>query len=163
VKLTRAQLFGLLGAAALGMLLYFLVLKPPPPTEELIRQKVVKMVASAQAKKLGGVMEELSPRFRTRDGMNRDEVRGFLAGQLLRGAWVRIFTVDLEVQVKSSTSATFSGKFIFGRSDAKTLKDLAKDSVMSSYQINASVEREADGEWRFVSADYQEVDPLQFL
>jgi len=163
VRLTRAHLIGLGVLLGLAVLAYVLFLKPPPPPEELIRQKVVKMVAAAQEKKLGGVLEEISPRFRTSDGMNKDELRGFLAGQLFRGTWVRIFTVDLDVQVKSATSAEFTGKFIFGRSDAKVLKDLAKDSVLSSYQITATAELEPDGEWRFVSARYQEIDPTQFL
>lgn len=162
MKLTRGQLvWGAVALAALA-LGYVLLLKPPPPADELIRQKVVRMVRAAEAKQLGEVMEQISPRFRTRDGMSRDELKGFLAGQLFRGTWVRIFLVDMDVRVTSATTAEFSGKFIFGRSNAKQLKDLAKDSVMSAYQIDAQVERESDGEWRFVEASYREIDASQF-
>ncbi len=163
MKLTRNHLFWVavvLGGAALA---YVLLLKPPPPPETLIRQKVVQMVRSAERKELGDVIEQISPSFRTSDGLNRDELRGFLAGQLFRGQWVRIFLVEMDVQVKSATSAELSAKFIFGRSDAKELKDLAKESVMSSYQIDARAERESDGEWRFVWASYQPIDASQFL
>jgi hypothetical protein len=163
VKLTRTHLFWaamVLGGAALA---YLLLLKPPPPPETLIRQKVVQMVRSAERKELGDMMEQISPAFRTADGLTRDELRGFLAGQLFRGQWVRIFLVDMEAQVKSPTTVELDAKFIFGRSDAKELKDLAKDSVMSSYQIQARAERESDGEWRFVWATYKPIDASQFL
>ena len=57
----------------------------------------------------------------------------------------------------------FTGKFIFARSEAKELKDLAKDSVMDAQQIDAKLEKEADGEWRFVTASHASVDPTSLF
>ena len=51
----------------------------------------------------------------------------------------------------------------FGRSQAKTLKDLARESVIAAYEITATVELEPDGEWRFVSATWQPADPASLL
>lgn len=163
MKLSRSQIVWALAVLAAVALVYVLLLKPPPPPEEKIRQEVVRMVRAAEQKKLGDVMEPISLRFRSSDGLTRDELRGFLAGQLLRGQWVRIFLVDLDVRVTSPDTAEMTGKFIFGRSDAKTLKDLAKESVMSSYQIDAQLEREPDDEWRVVKASYKAIDASQFF
>ena len=113
--------------------------------------------SAAEQKDLGAVMEEISDRFRGDQGLSKQELKGVLAGQLLRGAWVRIFTTDLEVKLRSPSTADFSGKFIFGRSAAKELKDLARDSELSRYQIDATLEKERDGEWRFVTAQYRQI------
>lgn len=85
-----------------------------------------------------------------------------MAGQPLRGDWVRVMTANVDVTVTSPTTADFRGIYLFGRSRAKTLKDLAKESTVSAYEITAAVELEPD-EWRFVSASWQQADPPSLL
>ncbi|HME91697.1 MAG TPA: hypothetical protein VKE49_09750 [Myxococcaceae bacterium] len=130
--------------------------------EELIRQKAVKMARAAEQKDLSYIMDQVSERFVSAEGWRKSELRGVLAGQLLRGNWLRVFPADLKVAVNSSTSATFSGKFIFGRSTATNLKDLVRDSAMSSYAIDAKLEKEGE-DWKFVSASHREINPSEFL
>lgn len=130
--------------------------------EELIRRKVVKMARAAEEKDLGYIMDQVSDRFTSAEGWNKSELKAVLAGQLLRGNWVRVFPADIKVSVTSSSTASFSGKFIFGRSTATTLKDLAKESGISSYAIQAKLEREAE-EWKIVSAAHREISPSEFL
>lgn len=143
-----------------GVLAYLLVFKRTPPAEELIRQKAVQMAYAAERKDVGFIVDQLSMRFRTEEGgLDRDAIRGLLLREVMRGQWLRVFTADLDVKVLTPTSAEFSGKFIFGRSEAKLLKDLAKESVLSAYRIDGVLEREEDGEWRFVSARYRQLDP----
>jgi ketosteroid isomerase-like protein len=145
-------------ALAAGGLTYWLLSRSGPSPEELIRQKAEQMADAAEKKDLGFIMDQVSRDFRTEDGVGRDEVKGILAGQFLRGQWVRVFTSDIEVTMTSADSADFKGSYIFGRSDAKLLKDLAKESVMGSYEITAKVVKEADGEWRFISARWRQVE-----
>jgi len=64
--------------------------------------------------------------------------------------------------VTSPSTASFSGKFIFGRSNAATLKELAKESELSSYAIEAKLEKERD-DWKFLSAKHRPIDPAEFL
>lgn len=130
--------------------------------EELIRHKVVKMARAAEEKDLGYIMDQVSDRFTSAEGWHKADLRAVLAGQVLRGNWLRVFPADLKIFVTSSTTATFSGKFIFGRSTATNLKDLARESGMSSYAIDAKLEKEGD-EWRFVSASHREISPSEFL
>jgi hypothetical protein len=160
---TRGRLLAAAVAVAAGGLVWALVARREVPAEELIRRKAVAMADAAERKDVGLVMKQLSERFRTEDGMSRDEVRGYLAAEILRGEWVRVFTANLEVTVTSASTADFRGVYIFGRSQAKLLKDLARESVIGSYEITARVEKEGDGEWRFVSASWREADPSAFF
>lgn len=155
----RGRLLAVAGALAAGALAYVLLSPSTASPEELIRQKAVQMAAAAEKKDLGFIMEQVSRDFRTEEGVSRDEVKGVLAGQLFRGQWVRVFTSDIEVSMTSAQSADFKGSYIFARSEAKVLKDLAKESVIGSYEITAKVLKEADGEWRFVSATWRQADP----
>lgn len=130
------------------------------PAEEQLRRKAVQLARAAEEKDLAFVMEQVSERFRGAEGLSKQELKGVLAGQLLRGSWVRIFLTDLSVTLTSGTSAEVSAKFIFGRSEAERLEDLAKESVLASYAVEAKAEKEADGEWRFVSARYRQAEPF---
>jgi hypothetical protein len=156
---TRGRLLAAAIAVVAGVVTYVLVSRPPPAPEELLRRKAVAMADAAEKKDLDFIMKQLSGRFRTEDGSTRDDVRLLLAGQLFRGEWVRVMTANIEVAMTSAGSADFHGTYIFGRSKAKTLKDLAKESVISAYEITGRVELEADGEWRFVHASWRNADP----
>ena len=161
--MTRGRLVAAAIALAAGGLTYLLVARESVTPEEQIRRKAVAMADAAERKELGFIMEQLSPRFQTDDGSSRDDVKGLLAAQLLRGEWVRVMTANVDVAMTSPSSADFHGTYIFGRSKAKQLKDLAKESVIAAYEITAKVEREADGEWRFVSASWSPADPASLL
>ena len=145
---------------AVGALVYLLWPRSEPTPDEAVRRIVVECTRAAEKKDVAAIMEHVSERFKANEGLGKQEVKQVLAGQLFRGQWVRVFTTDLEVRTTSPSSVEMTGKFIFGRSDAKELKDLARESVVSSYQIDATFEREPDGEWRAVSARYQQADPF---
>jgi len=160
---TRGRLLAAAVAVAAGVTISLLVAGHPTPPEELIRRKAVAMADAAEKRDLGFIMKQVSEEFRTADGYRRDDVRQLLAGQLLRGEWVRVMTANVEVTVTSPSSATFRGTYLFGRSKAKELKDLAKESVIGAYEVTADVRREADGEWRFVAASWEQVEPASLL
>lgn len=130
--------------------------------EEVIRRKMVNMARAADGKDLSYIMDQVSDRFSSPEGWQREDLHRVLAGQILRGSWVRVFPADVKVVVTSGTTATVSGKFIFGRSNAVHLKDLARESVMSSFAVEAKVEKEGD-EWKFIFASHREIDPSEFL
>ncbi len=162
MTLTRSKLLTALFVAAAAVVVVLLWPKgSQSSTEELIRQKVIKMARAAEKRDLGDVMDQVSDRFNFEGGGKRD-LHQFLAAQMLRGNWLRVFVVDLAVTMTSPTTATFSGKFIFGRSKATTLKELAKQSEVTSYLIEASLEKERD-DWKFVTARHRPIDPAEFL
>jgi hypothetical protein len=163
VTVSRSQLVAAGVAVAAAALTYLLLLKPPPEPAELIRQRAIQMAAAAEKKDMGFIMEQISSRFRSEEGWGRDELRAYLAAQVLRGETRRVFTSDLETRMAGPTTVQLTGKYIFVRSDAKQLKDVARDTVIGSYQIDARAEKEADGEWRFVWAAHRPVDLTEHL
>ena len=156
---SRSRLLGLLLALAAAGLVLALWPRRPPDPKELIVRNVVKMTHAAETRQVSGVMSYVSERFRSEDGWTRAEAKAVVAREVLTGTWVRIFTTDLEVTLTSATTAELSGKFIFGRSDADKLEELAKESVLSAYRIDGRLEKEADGEWRFVWARPRQLPP----
>ena len=67
------------------------------------------------------------------------------------------------VNVTGPDQASARAKFVFGRSDAKSLKDLAKDSVMSAYAVDLDFAKEADGAWRVTAERHRPLAPDELL
>ncbi len=152
MTLTGTRLAAIAGAACVAAAILLLWPREKDDPEEKIRRKVVQMARAAEQKDVAFVMEQVSETFRGGDGFTKQELKGFLLGQILRGNWVRVFVADMKVTVNGG-SADFQGKFVFGRSEAARLEELAKESVMGSYRVDAKLALES-GEWRFVSATW---------
>jgi len=163
MTLSRSKLFAALVVALAAAVVVLLWPKgSQASSEELIRQKVIKMARAAEKKDVSYIMEQISERFTFDEGGSKRDLHQLLVAELMRGNWLRVFAVDLAVTVTSPSTASFSGKFIFGRSNAATLKELAKESELSSYAIEAKLEKERD-DWKFVSAKHRSIDPAEFL
>jgi hypothetical protein len=130
--------------------------------EERIRSQVLAMAQAAEERKLGEIMEHISSRFHSSEGWDRDEVKSVLASEIFQGRFVRVFVAGLDVSLDSDTQARMKGKFVLGRSDAKTLQDLVGQSQMDAYEITGELELE-DGDWRFVSASHRPLDAKEIL
>lgn len=149
---------GVLVAAAIVLAIFWP--RPPPSPEDVIREKVIKMGEAAEEKNLGYIMDQISDRFRgSPEPLTKDELKQVLAAQILKGNWVRVFIRETEVRVVSDNEATFSGKFIFGRSSGDSLENLVKRTDIEAYQVDATLQREKDGQWRFVSGGYKRIPP----
>ncbi|MBZ4417103.1 hypothetical protein [Myxococcus sp. RHSTA-1-4] len=164
LTLSRSRVMGLgLALLAAGAVLYFWP-RPEPGVQEAVTRRVVEMTRAAEEKDVGGVMEAVSERFRSvGGGWGKKEVRGVLASQVLRGQWVRVFMTNLEVREVSPTQGDFQARFIFGRSQAEKVQDLAADSVLNAWLIEGTFEKEEDGEWRVVRAKHRSLNPADLL
>jgi hypothetical protein len=164
LTLSRSRVVGVgLALLAAGAVLFFWP-RAEPGVQEAITRRVVELTRAAEDKDVGGVMEAVSERFRSDSGAwGKKEVRGVLAAQVLRGQWVRVFMTNLEVHEVSPTKGDFQARFIFGRSEAEKVQDLAADSVLNAYLIEGSFEKEADGEWRVVRAKHRPLNPADLL
>jgi hypothetical protein len=143
---------------AAGVLVYAGWFRHPPSAEELLKQKIVRIARAAEQKDSGFIVEQASERFRSANGLTKAELRPFLMGHFFGAQWLRVFISDLDVRLVGPKTAEVSGSFIFGRSRAESLKDLAKESTLGHYALHLTAEQESDGEWRFVWARYQ---PMQ--
>ena len=108
-------------------------------------------------------MEGVSDRFKAGRGWGKEQVKGVLVAQVLRGQWVRIFHTGLEVTEVSPTRGDFSVRFIFARSEARELDQLATESVVDAWSVEGSFEKEPDGEWRVVEARDRRLDPTELF
>lgn len=142
-----------LALVAAGAVLLFWPAEHLGPEEE-VRRTVVSMTREAEEKNLSGVMDHIAESFHHTRGWGRDELKGFLAAQILRGTWMRIFVEDLETELVSPTEVKFSGRFLFGRSEADTPEKLAADTSLARYRIEGTFVKEADGVWRATSASH---------
>lgn len=151
------------GVVSLGALYWAVGSRAEEESTEQVRRLVVEMTNAAQAQDVASLMKPVSEHFKSADGMDKRELKQWVAYHVLRGRWVRVFTSELKLSERSPTSVEVSGKFVLGRSEATRLKDLAQESEISTYQIDARAEKESDGTWRFIWARHQEVDPRTLL
>ncbi len=162
VTLSRSRVVGVGLALLAGGLVLALWPREEPAVKEAITREIVSMTHAAQEKDVDGVMERVSERFRGAQNWDKQQVRGILALQVLRGQWVRVFTTNLEVTEVSPTRGDFRVKIIFGRSPGGKIEELSRDTVLSAYLIEGAFEKE-DGKWRVVQARHQALSPTDLL
>jgi len=150
-------------ACAVAIAVYALWPKGDDSPEARIRQRVMEMADAAEQRKVGFIVDQLSERFRTKTGEGKEEVRGIILAQVLRGDFVRVFPLDLEVTLTGPRSADFSGKFVFARSAEKDVKQAAQRGEVTGYRIDGKLELEAGGEWRFVFADHRQLEAAELF
>lgn len=159
MTLPSSRVIGVALALLAAGLVLFLWPDPELPVQEAITRKIIAMTHAAEEKDVAGVMEGVSERFKAGRGFSKEQVRGVLVAQVLRGQWVRIFHTGLEVTEVSPTRGDFTVRFIFARSEAQELDQLAKESVVDAWSVEGSFEKEQDGEWRVVEARDRRLDP----
>lgn len=158
----RSKWGGLLIAAIVGGAVFFLWPRGARTPEDEIKDLVEEMAQSAEDRDLGGVTDGISERFRAANGMGKQEIRQFIAAQVLRGEFVSVIATNLEVTLVDEATADFQGRFIFGRTEGDLQAQLQRGG-MSAYRIDGQLEREQDGRWRFVSAKYAPVDATELF
>ncbi|MDY7225410.1 hypothetical protein [Hyalangium rubrum] len=163
VTLTRSRAVGVVLALVVGGLVLAFWPREEPPVQEAITRKIIEMTRAAEAKDVSGVMEGVSDRFKGGQGWGKDQVKGVMVAQVLRGQWVRIFHTGLEVTEVSPTQGDFTVKFIFARSEAEQFEQLAQESVLNAWVVEGTFEKEQDGEWRVVQARHRRMEPTELF
>jgi hypothetical protein len=163
MTLSRGHVLGVvLALLAAGAVLAFWP-HEEPGVKEAITRKVVQMTDAAERKDMAELMEGVSDNFHSGEGWSKQDVKGVLLGQVLRGNWVRVFVRDLQVTEVNPSRGDVQVKIIFGRSEAEQLEQLAQDSVLSAYLIEGTFEKQDDGEWRVVRAQHRSLSPTELF
>ena len=147
---------GLVGVSTLAVLL---LPEQEVDEEEQVRRVVVQMTEAAQRRNVRDVLASVSELFKGESVSDKSALRQLVSYQILRGQWIRVFTTDLVVKPEANGNVRVWAKCIFARSDAVELKELVRQSVMSTYLIEAVAHQEPDGKWRFVWARHEEISP----
>ncbi|PTL80413.1 hypothetical protein [Vitiosangium sp. GDMCC 1.1324] len=163
MTLSRGHVLGVVLAllAAGGVLAFWP--QEEPGVKEAITRKVVKMTDAAERKDMAELMAGVSDTFSSGEGWSKQDVKGVLLGQVLRGNWMRVFVRDLQVTEVNPSRGDVQVKIIFGRSEADQLEKLAQDSVLSAYLIEGTFEKQSDGEWRVVQAKHRPLSPTELF
>jgi hypothetical protein len=163
MTLSRGHVLGLVLALLAAGAVLALWPREEPGVKEAITRKVVKMTDAAERKDMAELMEGVSDTFQSGEGWNKQQVKGVLVGQVLRGSWVRVFVKDLTVTEVNPTRGDVQMKIIFGRSEADQLENLARESVLSAYLIEGTFEKQGDGEWRVTHARHRSLSPTELI
>ena len=128
---------------------------PEPGVKEAITRQVLLMTDAAERKDMGPLMDGVAEGFHSGDGWDKQQLKGVLLGQVLRGEWVRVCVKDLDVTEVDPSHGDVQVKIIFGRSGAEKFENLARESVLSAYLIQARFEKQDGKHWRAVSAEHR--------
>jgi len=158
MQLDRSRLLGLAAVLAVaGLAVWFWPGSAQTP-EEHIRQRVEEMAEAAGQRDVAFIMEQISERFSGQGGADKSQLKGLIVAQVFRGEWVEVMPTALEVQLESPQLANFDGKFVFARKAGLDLAAAAQAGGLTAYQIQGQLQKEADGEWRFINARHQQVE-----
>lgn len=154
----RSQLIAIIVLIVAAVAIVVLWPKPPISDEERIRRKVIQMVDAVYRKDIPGFMEGISDRFLgTTQAIGKQELKQFLAGKLVSGRWTRAHTRELNVQVSSPTEAVFDGKFVLTDAPTDQPEEIPSQGSIGNYAIDGKLEKEPDGEWRFVEGGWKQI------
>ena len=148
-------------AAAAGAGVFLLLAPERERTpEERIRAALERAAQAAEKRKVGEVMELISPRFAGGGGegwpADRDEVKRLLALELLRGQWVSVFVSSAQIAV-DGPRARAHVDVVLSRA-AERGKGLAAllPSEASAHRFRLDLEEEG-GEWRVVKGAWRSI------
>ena len=163
MTMSRGQVLGVVLAllAAGGVLALWP--QKEPGVREAITRRVLQMSDAAEHKDMGELMDGVAESFHSGEGWDKPQLKGVLLGQVLRGDWVRVFVKDLDVNEVDPRHGTVQVKIIFGRSQAEKFENLARESVLSAYLIQATFEKQDDGQWRALTAQHRSLSPSELF
>ena len=151
----RTRALGVVLALLAGGAVLWLWPRNPGSPEEQIRALFARCVRAAEERKLEVISDSMVPEFKAH-GATKDEVRQMLAYQLLRDReTVAVLNPSLDVSLEGDSAGKVVAELVFARTRDKPADQLAPESVVAAYHLEARVERR-EGKWLFVSAEYRQ-------
>jgi hypothetical protein len=133
-------------AAGVG---FWALRRAPDSPEGQVLAAAEAMAAAARGHDPGGVLEHVSDQFQSPEVGGKQQLRGYLVGQLLQGGTVEARLIDAKVEVRSADEARLSARLLLGRT--------AGGFDLGQRALDATFVRE-DGTWRVVRARVQPVE-----
>ncbi len=142
------RLLPVAGAALAFALVWTSWPKATVSPEDAVRALLAQAVAAAEAKDPSGVMDTLSTSFVGASGTSRDEVKGLVVGQLLRGSAPRVLNPRLDVQLQPDGTVQWNGTFVFLRAGEG-------EAQGSRYELDGVAALEGKA-WRIIRAGWRQ-------
>jgi hypothetical protein len=134
--------------------------REPPDDEALIREAIAQVGRAATEKDVGAILEHVSESYRG-EGGNRDGLRRYLLGYILRSDWVSAIPRVLQVEVDGDT-ANASLVVLLARGPVADPANVRPEGLVGSHYIESGWAREA-GEWRVVTATRRDASTADWL
>ncbi|MEZ5465215.1 MAG: nuclear transport factor 2 family protein [Lysobacteraceae bacterium] len=131
-----------------GLLLACLAACSTAPPEQRLRERIASMQAAIEAGESGGFMDGVADDFVGEGGMDRRQLRGLIAAQLLRAKEVGVSVVSMEVRMLAGDRQAEVELDVLLTGGAGLLPDRA-----STYGIRTGWCDGDDG-WQVISADW---------
>lgn len=128
------------------------LVREPPTDEEQIRALFLGAARAAEEKRIGGVLEVVSERFSGRD-LDKQGVKRFVAGMILRGDWVAVAVAGVSVSVDGALARANVDVVTARSGKGKAVADLLPQEA-AAHRLACRLERE-DGDWRVVAAEWE--------
>ena len=137
----------LAGVAVSGVALW--MLRPAPATPEAqVRAAVEAMTRAAREHDAAGVLGHISERFQSPELGGKNELRGYLLGELLRGGVVEARMLESKAESTGPGEVLFTGRLLLGRTAGGM--DLGQRAVQATFA-------DEQGTWRAVRAHVEAV------
>jgi len=107
------------------------------------------MAAAARKHDPGGVLEHVSERFQSPEVGGKQELRGYLLGELLRGGVVEARMLESRAESTGPGEVLFTGRLLLGRTAGGV--DLGQRAVQATFA-------DEQGTWRVVRANVQPIN-----
>jgi ketosteroid isomerase-like protein len=120
--------------------------------EALIRRAIESAAAAAEKKDTAGVMEIISENVKAR-GMDYQEIKRMVFGQLRVGSWQKVLLVRTVVALESETTAKAETTVVLARGATTSLED-ALNTNSGTYRFELDFSKEDDG-WKVVNIEYR--------
>ena len=117
-------------------------------------------VAALEAGNVGDAMDYVAEDYADDAGMDKQSIRGMLAGYVLRGNRITIVRRDEKVSVEGDTATATLDTAIF-QGDRSKLKGVMPERS-GTYRFTITFSKR-DGEWLITKAKYENISAASFL
>jgi hypothetical protein len=146
----RVSRIALVLAGLVGVGAVVWMLRPAPASPEAqVRATVDAMTQAARAHDAAGVLDHISERFQSAELGGKNELRGYLLGELLRGGVVEARMLESKAESTGPGEVLFTGRLLLGRTAGGV--DLGQRAVQATFA-------DEQGTWRAVRAHVEPVN-----
>jgi hypothetical protein len=140
--------------ALVGIVALRQLTREPERDEDRIRALLDGAALAAQEKRIGDVVEIVSERF-AGGGLDRQGVKRFVAGMVLRGDWVSVSVAGLAVVVEGDAARANVDVVTARGGKGKAVADLLPEEA-AAHRIACRLAREGS-DWRVVGAEWAHI------
>jgi len=129
--------------------------------EEQVRAVIKDMAEAAEARDARRIKEHISPDYSDPSGMDYDQLKGFLALQMMQSEHITVFLRKTDVEVVGD-KAYATVRAVIARGEKPAANENDTDTQRSGFVFDLTFEKR-EGEWLMSKAIYRQVPIMKAL